>query len=178
MGLGKIAISKDKYIDDVFLVQSLGLNLMSVGKLCDLGMLVLFSISKCIVFMASDNSFIFEGIRKGDLYIVDFSKGPSVETCLLAKATKGWLWHRRLGHAGMTNLQTLVKKNHIRGIPDVKFDKDHLCGACEAGKLAKKHHLSKSVMTTTRPLEILHMDLFGPQNYASFRRQSLWSGYC
>jgi hypothetical protein len=23
-------------------------------------------------------------------------------------------------------------------------------------------------MTTTRPLEILHMDLFGPQNYASF----------
>jgi len=117
--------------------------------------------------MATDNSFVFEGNRKGDLYIVDFSKGPSVRTCLLAKATEGWLWHRRLGHAGMRNLQTLVKKNHLRGIPDVKFDKDRLCAACEAGKLAKKHHSSKTVMTTTRPLEILHMDLFGPQNYAS-----------
>ena len=46
IGLGKIAISKDKSIDDVLLVQSLGYNLMSVGKLCDLGMLVLFSVSK------------------------------------------------------------------------------------------------------------------------------------
>jgi hypothetical protein len=46
IGLGKIAIAKDKSIDDVLLVQSLGFNLMSVGKLCDLGMLVLFSISK------------------------------------------------------------------------------------------------------------------------------------
>ena len=43
IGLGKISISKNKSIDDVF-VQSLGFNLMSVGKLCDLGMLVLFSI--------------------------------------------------------------------------------------------------------------------------------------
>ena len=110
IGLGKVAISKDKNIDDVLLVQSLGFNLMSVGKICDLCMLVLFSISKCIVFMASDNSFVFEGNRKGDLYIVDLSKGPLVRTCLLAKATEGWLWHRRLGHAGMRNLQTLVKK--------------------------------------------------------------------
>ena len=45
IGLCKIAISKEKSIDDVLLVQSLGFNLMSVGKLCDPGMLVLFSIS-------------------------------------------------------------------------------------------------------------------------------------
>ena len=98
---------------------------------------------------------------------MDFSKGPTVQTCLLAKETEGWLWNRRLGHVGMRNLQTLVKKNHLCGIPDVKFDKDRLCAAREAGKLAKMHHSSKTVMTTTRPLEILHMDLFGPRNYAS-----------
>uniref|UniRef100_A0A8R7PDS2 GAG-pre-integrase domain-containing protein n=1 Tax=Triticum urartu TaxID=4572 RepID=A0A8R7PDS2_TRIUA len=80
--------------------------------------------------MAPDNSFIFEGIRKGDLYIVDFSKGPLVQTCFLAKATKGWLWHRRLGHAGIRNLQTLVKKNHLHGIPYVKFNKNRLCATC------------------------------------------------
>uniref|UniRef100_A0A8R7TG16 GAG-pre-integrase domain-containing protein n=1 Tax=Triticum urartu TaxID=4572 RepID=A0A8R7TG16_TRIUA len=67
----------------------------------------------------------------------------------------------------MRNLQTLVKKNHLRTIPDVKFDKDHICAACEASKLAKKHHSSKIVITTTRPLEIHHMDFFSPQNYAS-----------
>ena len=82
-------LSRDKSIDDVLLVQSLGFSIMSVGKLCDLGMLVLFSISKCIAFMASENSFVFEGIRKGDLCIVDFSKGPSVQTCLQKQLKDG-----------------------------------------------------------------------------------------
>jgi len=50
IGLGKVAISKDKHIDKVMLVQSLGYNLMSISKLCDMGMLVLFSASWCVVF--------------------------------------------------------------------------------------------------------------------------------
>src|SRR3954466_3606746 len=167
IGLGKVAISKDKHIDRVMLVQSLGYNLMSISKLCDMGMLVLFSASHCVVFSQDDYTFVFEGYRKGDLYIVDFSSGPAVPTCLMAKASSGWLWHQRLGHAGMINLHNLVKKNHVIGLREVKFDKDRLCSACEAGKITKKHHLAKTIMTTTRPLELLHMDLFGPQNYAS-----------
>ena len=132
-----------------------------------MGMLVLFSASRCVVFSQDDYTFVFEGYRKGDLYIVDISSGPAVPTCLIAKAIEGWLWHRRLGHPGMKNLQTLLKKKHIIGLNEVKFDKNRLCSACEAGKITKKHHSAKSIMTTTRPLEILHMDLFGLQNYAS-----------
>ena len=134
------------------LVQSLGFNLMSISKLCDMGMLVLFSASRCVVFSQDDYSFIFEGYQKGDLYIVDFSSGPAVSTCLMAKATSGWLWHRRLGHAGMKNLQTLVKKKHIVGLNEVKLDKDRLCSDCEAGKITKKHHSAKTIMTATRLL--------------------------
>src|ERR1041385_1659847 len=85
----------------------------------------------------------------------------------MAKASSGWLWHQRLGHAGMRNLHNLVKKNHVIGLREVKFDKDRLCSACEARKITKKHHSAKSMMTTNRPFELLHMDLFGPQNYAS-----------
>src|SRR4051812_2452789 len=110
LGLGKFDISKDKHIDKVMLVQSLGFNLMSISKLCDMGMLVLFSASCCVVFSQDDYSFVFEGYRKCALYIVDFSSGPAVSTCFMAKATSGWLWHRRLGHAGMKNLQTLISK--------------------------------------------------------------------
>ena len=134
IGLGKVAISKDKLIDEVMLVQSLGFNLMSISKLCNMGMLVLFSASHCVVVSQDDHSFVFEGYRKGDLYIVDFSSDPVVPTCLMAKASSGWLWHRRLGHAGMRNLHTLSKKKHVIGLNEVKFDKDHLCSACEAGK--------------------------------------------
>ena len=131
IGLCKVAISKDKHIDEVMLVQSLGFNLMSISKLCDMGMFVLFFASRCVVVTQDDYSFVFEGHRKGDLYIVDLSSGPAVPTCLMAKASFGWLWHRRLGHAGMRNLQTLVNKKHVIGLNEVKFDKDRLCSACE-----------------------------------------------
>ena len=110
---------------------------------------------------------VFEGFRREDLYIVNFSTGPQPAICLLAKASEGWLWHRRLDHAGMRNLHTLAKKKHVIGIENVKFLKDHLCGACEAGKMTKAKHPAKTIMTTTRPFELLHMDLFGANHYSA-----------
>ena len=125
LGLGKVAISKDRHMDKVMLVESLGYNLMSVSMLFDLHMVVVFGKYRCVVIMEADNSKVFEGFRRGDLYIVDFSIGPQPAVCLLAKASEGWLWHRRLGHAGMRNLHTLAKKKHVIGIENVKFLKDH-----------------------------------------------------
>ena len=57
-----------------------------------------------------------------DLYIVDFTKISKPRTCLIAKSSKGWLWHRRLGHVGMRNLDKLIKRDHILGVKDVIFD--------------------------------------------------------
>ena len=136
-------------MDKVMLVESLGLNLMSVSMLCDLDMVVVFGKYCCIVLMESDNSKVFKGFRRGDLYIVDFSAGPQPTTCLLAKASEGWLWHRLLGHAGMRNLHTLTKKKHVIGIEGVKVLKDHLCGACEAGKITRAKHPSKTDTSPT-----------------------------
>ena len=67
----------------------------------------------------------------------------------------------------MWNLHTLAKKKHVIGIENVKFLKDHLCGACEAGKMTKGKHPTKTIMTTTRPFELTHMDLFGPNHYSA-----------
>ena len=41
------------------------------------------------------------------------------------------------------------------------------CAACQAGKQVGSSHHAKNVMTTSRPLELLHMDLFGPVAYLS-----------
>ena len=177
LGLGKVAITKDRHMDKVMLVESLGYNLMSVSMLCDLDMVVVFGKYRCVVVMEADNSKVFEGFRRGDLYIVDFSTGPQPAVCLLAKASEGWLWHRRLGHAGMRNLHTLAKKKHVIGIENVKFLKDHLCGACEAGKMTKAKHPAKTIMTTTRPFELLHMDLFGPNHYSAISNEASQYGF-
>src|ERR1044072_3781826 len=82
--LGRVAISRDQYIDKVMLVESLGYNLMFLSMLCDLDLIVLFGRYGCLVQMVSDNSIVFRGVLKGDLYIVDFYEGPQVATCLLA----------------------------------------------------------------------------------------------
>jgi hypothetical protein len=74
----------------------------------------------------------------------------------------GWLWHRRLA-----NLHKLLKGEHILGLTNVHFEKDRVCSACQAGKQVGAHHPHKIIMTTDRPLELLHMDLFGPIAYIS-----------
>ena len=91
LGLGRVAISKDQHMDKVMLVESLGFNLMSVSMLCDLNMIVMFGKYRCLVLMESDKSLVFEGYRKDDLYVVDFSAGPQLAVCLLAKASECWL---------------------------------------------------------------------------------------
>ena len=73
------------------LVVSLGFNLMYASMLCDLNMVVIFGKYCCLVLMESDKSLVFEGYRKDDLYMVDFSAGPQLAVCLLAKASKCWL---------------------------------------------------------------------------------------
>jgi transposase InsO family protein len=79
----------------------------------------------------------------------------------------GWLWHRRLAHVGMKNLHKLLKGEHILGLTNVHFEKDRVCSACQAGKKVGSHHAHKNIMTTGMPLELLHMDLFGPIAYIS-----------
>jgi hypothetical protein len=79
----------------------------------------------------------------------------------------GWLWHRRLAHVGMKNLHKLLKGDPVLGLTDVCFEIDRPCAACQAGKQVGSTHHIKNVMTTSRPLELLHMDLFGPVAYLS-----------
>src|SRR3989337_2419784 len=77
----------------------------------------------------------------------------------------------------MRNLHTLMKKKHIIRIEGVKFLKDHLCGACEARKMTRAKHPSKTIMTTSRPFELLHMDLFDPTHYATLTNAASLYGF-
>ena len=85
----------------------------------------------------------------------------------MAKVDEGWLWHRRLGHVNMRNLKQLLKGEHIVGLTGVTFEKDRVCCACIAGNQLGKMHPIKSIISTSRPLELLHLDLFGPSSYES-----------
>jgi transposase InsO family protein len=166
-GLGKIAITNEHSIYNVFLVESLGYNLLFVSQLCHMGYNCLFTNVDVSIFR-SDGSLVFKGVLDGKLYLVDFSKEEAnLDACLIAKTSMGWLWHRRLAHVGMKNLHKLLKGEHVLGLTNVCFEKDRPCAACQTGKQVGSTHHNKNVMTTSRPLELLHMDLFGPIAYLS-----------
>ncbi|GJV81059.1 retrovirus-related pol polyprotein from transposon TNT 1-94 [Tanacetum coccineum] len=89
--------------------------------------------------------------------------------CLLSKATKtkSWLWHRRLSHLNFGAINHLARHGLVRGLPRLKFEKDHLCSACAMGKSKKQSHKPKSKDTNQEKLYLLHMDLCGPMRVAS-----------
>jgi hypothetical protein len=174
-GLGKIAIFPDHFISNVFLVDSLDYNLLFVSQLCKMGYNCLFTDTGLTVFRRSDDSIAFKGVLDGQLYLIDFKDNQAeLGTCLIAKTNMGWLWHRRLAHVGMKNLHKLLKGEQILGLANVHFEKDRICSACQAGKQVGVHHPHKNIMTTDRPLELLHIDLFGLIAYISIGR----SKYC
>ncbi|GKA16089.1 putative ribonuclease H-like domain-containing protein [Tanacetum coccineum] len=98
------------------------------------------------------------------------------KACLIAKATvdESNKWHRRLGHVNFKNLNKLVKGNLVRGLPSKIFQNDHTCVACQKGKQHKASCKAKSVSSISQPLQLLHMDLFGPTSVRSINHKT----YC
>ncbi|GJR02655.1 copia protein [Tanacetum coccineum] len=66
-----------------------------------------------------------------------------------------------IGHANMRLIQSLASKELVRNLPKLKFDQ-HFCDACKIGKQAHDSHKANNIVSMTRCLELLHMDLFGP----------------
>ncbi|GJZ64269.1 retrovirus-related pol polyprotein from transposon TNT 1-94 [Tanacetum coccineum] len=163
MGYGDYVIG-DSVISRVYYVEGLGHNLFSVGQFCDSDLEVAFRKHSCYV-RDTDGVELLKGSRGSNLYTIsveDMMKSSPI--CLLSKASKhkSWLWHRRLNHLNFGTINDLARKDLVRGLPRLKFEKDHLCSACQLGKSKKHTHKPKTENTNLEVLNTLHMDLCGP----------------
>nr|GFB10904.1 hypothetical protein [Tanacetum cinerariifolium]GFB10963.1 hypothetical protein [Tanacetum cinerariifolium] len=129
--------------------------------------------STCFV-RNEDGLDLLTGDRSSNLYIIALNKvALNSLTCLLAKASSSqtWLWHQCLSHLNFATINNLVKNNLVQGLPKMKFEKYHLCYACEQGTIHWKHHKSKTAFASNKPLYLLHMDLCGPMRVESINRK-------
>ncbi|GJT70022.1 retrovirus-related pol polyprotein from transposon TNT 1-94 [Tanacetum coccineum] len=113
----------------------------------------------------TDGVELIKGSRGSNLYTIsveDMMKSSPI--CLLSKASKNksWLWHRHLNHLNFGTINDLARKDLVRGLPRLKFEKDHLCSACQLGKSKKHTRKPKTKNTNLEVLNTLHMDLCGP----------------
>ncbi|GJR48988.1 retrovirus-related pol polyprotein from transposon TNT 1-94 [Tanacetum coccineum] len=163
MGYGAYVIG-DSVISRVYYVEGLGQNLISVGQFCDLDLEVAFRKHSCYV-RNEDGVELLKDSRGSNLYTISIKDMmKSYLICLLSKASKNksWLWHRWLNHLNIGTINDLAQKDLVRGLPRLKFEKDHLCSACQLGKSKKYTHKPKSENTIMKVLNTLHMDLCGP----------------
>ncbi|GJX99387.1 putative ribonuclease H-like domain-containing protein [Tanacetum coccineum] len=182
-GKGKIKIGKLDFVDVCFIKELQHFNLFSVSQICDKKNKVLFTDSECLVLshefkLPDANQVLLRIPRQINMYSFNLENiVPSGGlACLIAKATidesnKG---HRRLGHVNFKNLNKLVKGNLVRGLPLKIFQNDHTCVACQKGKQHKASCKAKSVSSISQPLQLLHMDLFGPTSVRSLNHKT----YC
>ncbi|KAJ9557404.1 hypothetical protein OSB04_012018 [Centaurea solstitialis] len=126
-------------IKKVSLVEGLGHNLFSIGQFCDKDLEVGFKKRRCVVKTESGKELLV-GTRRRNL---------------------------RLSHLNFKGLNKLVIGNLAIGIPDLRFQQDHLCSACQLGKMKRVSHKSKLEHGTKKPLQLIHMDLCGPMRVQS-----------
>ncbi|GJW96903.1 retrovirus-related pol polyprotein from transposon TNT 1-94 [Tanacetum coccineum] len=163
----------DNVISRVYYVEGLRHNLFSVGQFCDSDLEVAFRKHSSFVWDL-DGVDLIKGIRGTNLYTIsveDMMRSSPI--CFLSKASKNksWLWHRRLNHLNFDTLNDLARKDLVRGIPRLKFEKDHLCSACQLGKSIKATHKPKTINTIMEVLHTLHMDLCGPLRVQSINEK-------
>ena len=72
------------------------------------------------------------------------------------------LWHQRMGHASYKHLSFVSKHESFLGIPKLSRVSNVVCGPCQLGKQMKAKHPGTQTSATSKPLELLHLDLMGP----------------
>ncbi|KAJ9535609.1 hypothetical protein OSB04_un001255 [Centaurea solstitialis] len=157
-------------------------NLLSVSQVCDKRYGVFFTDTECLIlapgFKIDESQILLRTPRKDNVYCLDLERIPSNQplNCLFLKAShdESNLWHRRMCHMNFKNMNKLVKNNLVRGLPRKEFICNDNCVACLKGKQHKSSHKSKEVNSISSPLQLIHIDLFGPTNVMSIGNKS----YC
>nr|GEX42206.1 hypothetical protein [Tanacetum cinerariifolium] len=139
----------------------------------DAGLEVAFRQQTCYIHN-KDKVDLLKGSRTTNLYFVslkDMMEASLVFLLSKASLTKSWLWHRRLYHLNFGTLNELARKDLVRGLPKLKYEKEHLYPSYQLGKSKRSSHPLKTVNTNTEILNTLHMDLCGPIRIESINRK-------
>ena len=168
LGQGEVVFqTRDSEVEliNVLYVPEATVNLFSVKRAMDSGAQITFKDNKCYVTL--EGALCMEGISKNGLMVINEGRSDQ-DFALGAAATSqetAELWHRRFGHLGYDNLYKLQSKSMVDGISVAAAQfKEQQKEVCEPCIQAKQHRLPfpTSDRASSKPLELLHMDVCGP----------------
>ncbi|GJZ34978.1 retrovirus-related pol polyprotein from transposon TNT 1-94 [Tanacetum coccineum] len=79
--------------------------------------------------------------RRNNVYVLDMSSLTPNGACFFGKASENvnWLWHKRLSHLNLKNINKLDKQNKVLGLPSPVYSKDKPCSCCEGESTIEPH---------------------------------------
>ncbi|CAM8900385.1 unnamed protein product [Rhodiola kirilowii] len=165
---GEVRISETIKVRQVSLVENLKYNLLSISQLCQHGRnQVIFNSNDCVVKCIETGEIILRGIQENQIYTVDPEFVQDGELCLSSITNDTLLWHKRFGHASTRLIHKLHQNELVVGLPKVESSFDQVCSAYATGKQLRTSFTSKQSVSTSGPLDMIHMDLCGPVNTVS-----------
>ncbi|GJU20870.1 retrovirus-related pol polyprotein from transposon TNT 1-94 [Tanacetum coccineum] len=100
------------------------------GAIMGYGDYVIVCLRKHTCFVRDlDGVDLIKGSHGTNLYTIsveDMMRSSPILLLSRASKNKSWLWHRRLNHLNFGTLNDLARKDLVRGLPRLKFEKDHL----------------------------------------------------
>ena len=166
IGKGTLNVDNLPSLHNVYHVDGLKANLISISQLCDDDLYVKFNKQSCEVFN-KDNSCVLTALRSSD----NCYKINEPQSCFSAKISETDLWHQKLGHASLRKLQELVRHDAVLGLPKLDLKTGSFCGSCQKGKQTRTPHKKLNRTTSSRCLEMIHTDLMGPIEVESLGRK-------
>ncbi|XP_070057722.1 uncharacterized protein [Nicotiana tomentosiformis] len=124
VGTSTVPFNNNYDITEVYLVDGLNYNLLSISQLCDLGYEVKFKKAGCIIEDES-SKIILLGKRYENVCILDGIENLDSHICLASIPDDPWLWHKKLGHASMHLIEKLSKHDLVIGLPKLDFFRNH-----------------------------------------------------
>ncbi|KAK2404703.1 gag-protease polyprotein [Trifolium repens] len=167
IGIGDLISHGLPNLKNVLLVKGLTTNLISISQLCDQGMKVNFTKSECLV-NNEEGQLMLRGTRsKDNCYLWIPQEEAFTSTGLVTTEDEVQLWHQKLGHLNLKGMKKAMSAEAIRGLPRLKIIEGKVCGECQIGKQVRMSHPMLEHQTTSKVLELLHMDLMGPMQVES-----------
>ena len=131
IGKGIVSIPGMTKLKEVYLVNGLKTNLLSISQLCDNSHKVHFSTNECIIVHEKGKT-VLHGKRNPDnCYVVSTDDDMSCNSAVISNID---LWHQRLGHINHNDLEKISKLELVRGLPKLQKAANSVCGPCQVGK--------------------------------------------
>ena len=163
---GTIEIPRPPLLKDILYIKGLKANLLSITQICDENFLVQF-LKKGYVIINEVGIQVLEEYRTTD-NCYGVVPTPNI-SCSSARVDMLKLWHQRFSHS---NFKQVAKVSKLEAVVRLsKFGKVEktICAACQMGKQTKANYQKVNVISTSRCLKLLHVDLMGPTRIESLR---------